>query len=373
MAKPKFRSLFIATFLILFGCSTSQQSSKASSRRGVASTPGSQGSLSVEFPGLESISFRFDQQENLVVLKKKDYFVTLYNVDLRLPQLSAYLLTADHLKIGAAKRQNHFFADNALQQMGYPAVRPSDYDRSGYDRGHLANSADFEWDQEANDMTFVMSNMTPQKPKLNRNAWEALEAMTRLWACAAGELIVITGPILTSPLKKLHNNLVVPQKFFKILINPNVPMHAIGFVMNQQDSSTKSYLAEHYPVHLIEDEIGIHFFDRLSEVDRSSLENEDDFQEWPTLSCTPHTENSIPLNHISRRRTKAAPEAPTEVVPEQPSGACAMGTLKPADIAGCCRGHQGVMGPKKGQACCNEQNQILCNDGSIASDRCQCQ
>lgn len=32
----------------------------------------------------------------------------------------------------------------------------------------MAPSGDFKWDQDVNASTFVMSNMAPQKPNLNR-------------------------------------------------------------------------------------------------------------------------------------------------------------------------------------------------------------
>ncbi|PWU19949.1 MAG: hypothetical protein C5B49_05125 [Bdellovibrio sp.] len=69
---------------------------------GIATSASTADALSVEFPGLESVSFRFDEQQDLIVLNNKNYFVTLYNTNLRIPQLSAYLLTANHLKVGAA-------------------------------------------------------------------------------------------------------------------------------------------------------------------------------------------------------------------------------------------------------------------------------
>ena len=46
-------------------------------------------------------------------------------------------------------------------------------------------------DQNLQDQTFFMSNMAPQLPKLNRNAWKSLEEQTRAWAKKYGEAYAI--------------------------------------------------------------------------------------------------------------------------------------------------------------------------------------
>lgn len=108
-------------------------------------------------------------------------------------------------------------------------VVTSEYTKSGYDRGHLAPSADFAWNQDANDITFVMSNMAPQTPGLNRGAWKRLEDQVRKWAC------VITGPVLGENLPRLKSGLEVPQEFFKIVIDETAPKKAVAFMYHQND------------------------------------------------------------------------------------------------------------------------------------------
>lgn len=50
-------------------------------------------------------------------------------------------------------------------------VRHSDYERSGYDRGHLCPAADRSLSRDSMRSTFVLSNCCPQVPTLNRGAW----------------------------------------------------------------------------------------------------------------------------------------------------------------------------------------------------------
>ena len=69
--------------------------------------------------------------------------------------------------IGAADRQDNFRPDDSLPDAWYK-VRPNDYTGSGYDRGHIAPSADRTRNEADNSSTFLMTNMMPQMPEVNR-------------------------------------------------------------------------------------------------------------------------------------------------------------------------------------------------------------
>ncbi|WP_445301890.1 DNA/RNA non-specific endonuclease [Microcoleus sp. N9_A1] len=72
--------------------------------------------------------------------------------------------------IGTADRQDNFCPDDAFPAPWYK-VRPSDKTGSGYNRGHIAPSADGTHNQANNHTTFLTSNMMPQMPELNRRVW----------------------------------------------------------------------------------------------------------------------------------------------------------------------------------------------------------
>lgn len=55
---------------------------------------------------------------------------------------------------------------------------PEDYTNSGYDRGHMVPAANADDPIEMSD-TFLMTNMTPQLPSVNRIAWKNLEERVR--------------------------------------------------------------------------------------------------------------------------------------------------------------------------------------------------
>ena len=93
---------------------------------------------------------------------------------------------------GPAARCDCFTADNTLPTGFYKAPSTS-YSLTGFDRGHLCPSEDRDSTSTDNAATFVMSNMMPQSPNLNRVTWVALEDYCRTLMNAGNELYIISG------------------------------------------------------------------------------------------------------------------------------------------------------------------------------------
>lgn len=108
------------------------------------------------------------------------------------------------------------------------------YDGFGYDRGHLAPSADFKWSSTALSESYFYSNMSPQLPEFNRKGWAQIEGFLRGYVYNNEvDLFVVTGPIYNSNIKKQSrsvNNLSIPDYFFKYAIDM-VNHKAIGFIV----------------------------------------------------------------------------------------------------------------------------------------------
>ena len=103
-----------------------------------------------------------------------------------------------------------------------PRVKESDnaedYAGSGYDRGHLAPAADFNFDRSALAETYLFTNVAPQVPNLNRGAWLDAETEVRRLA-ASGTVHVVTFPVYYSG-EIVPTNMIgrvrVPNAFEKI-------------------------------------------------------------------------------------------------------------------------------------------------------------
>ena len=71
------------------------------------------------------------------------------------------------------------------------------YKGSGYDRGHLSPSANLRETALQNSETFLLSNMSPQRPKFNRLIWRDLEEAIRQLDSQEDvlETYVLTAPV----------------------------------------------------------------------------------------------------------------------------------------------------------------------------------
>lgn len=132
--------------------------------------------------------------------------------DARVPRWVAYTLTGPH-SLGCGARSNNFHKEPKLPA---GSAAPSDYDKTGYDKGHQAPAEDFTWDATAEQQSFSMANMAPQAPGLNRQQWERLEETVRAWATERGPLSIYVGPVLgTKTIGRGRIN--VPLGFWKVV------------------------------------------------------------------------------------------------------------------------------------------------------------
>lgn len=148
------------------------------------------------------------------------------------------------------------------------------YDGFGYDRGHLAPSADFRWSQKALSESYFYSNMSPQKPEFNRERWAELESWIRTYVIDFKESVyVITGPVLNDRLKQQGKNSVsIPEQFYKIVVDlDGDEKKAIAFLMPNDYCAypVSSYVTS---VDEIEKLTGLDFFSSLNDTMENRLE-----------------------------------------------------------------------------------------------------
>lgn len=100
-----------------------------------------------------------------------------------------------------------------------------DFRGTGYDRGHMVSSADRRGEEIHNSETFLLSNMSPQKPELNRRIWRDLETAVRDLANKPSmlEVYVVSGIMfdITKKFKLLgkgESKVIVPHWYFKSVL-----------------------------------------------------------------------------------------------------------------------------------------------------------
>ena len=157
-----------------------------------------------------------------------------------------------------------------------------EYDGYGYDRGHLAPSADFRWNQTALSESYFYSNMTPQHPDFNRGAWAELESYIRGYAIENNvDVFVVTGPVLNENLSKVErsiNGLTLPEYHFKVAIDP-LNAQAIGFLMPNEkcELPLEAYAKS---IDEIEELTGLDFFNGLEDNMEMAIEKSADYRPW---------------------------------------------------------------------------------------------
>ena len=205
------------------------------------------------------------------VIQHEGYTVS-YNADYRIANWVAYVLTDKEARSDRAERQNKFVVDPLVK--GASATN-EDYTRTGYDRGHLAPAGDMKWSEKAMRESFYLSNITPQKPGLNRGIWKELEEQIRLWARENGAVLIATGPVIPDEeLNRLGKNRVgVPRQFYKVLcMVVNNQLEGVGFLFENRDYGTTPLRQMMVPIDSVEQVTGIDFFPALPDDEERQME-----------------------------------------------------------------------------------------------------
>ncbi|MDR5904658.1 DNA/RNA non-specific endonuclease [Franzmannia qiaohouensis] len=159
-------------------------------------------------------------------------------------------------------------------------IAPDSYFGSGYDRGHLAPNYAIAavHGVEAQAQSFLMSNISPQRPDLNRRLWQRLEEVViDHFVPRFGVVQVITGPVFPERFMDNVFNRVglveVPEAFYKILVVPAEQPLALAFIMPQEvagDEPLDDYLVS---IDEVEARTGLDFFPNLPAAAAQRLES----------------------------------------------------------------------------------------------------
>ena len=205
-----------------------------------------------------------------------------------------YILTADQLAMKQVKRSNRFRADPLVKSR---PVQPQEYDRSGFDRGHLAPASDMTYSQKTMEHSFFMTNISPQFPGCNRGIWKRIETQVREWAKQEKRLFVITGPIFDDNASAAMGDteISVPVAFYKVLLDMTPPYKTIAFIVPNRNSKrpVRAFVAT---VDEVEATTGMNFFSNLEDSLEAMLEQKAELNDW-----------GAPLKHEKNTRKRRPP------------------------------------------------------------------
>ncbi len=221
-----------------------------------------------------------DNLENQTVRYKA---ITVYfNKNYRVPNCVAYELTSTMTSM-ADSREAENRADYKFERDHDVKGCPDwwDYKESGYTRGHMAPAMDMRWDKTAMAQCFLMTNICPQLDEMNDGEWRHVEEAVHKWSRTADRLIIFTGPIFSDNMDRIgkHYNIVVPERFFKVIYSPN-QNRAIAFVMENKPipNSWTNYATT---IDKVEELTGYDFLPSLEDKVEDVIESKENIKDWP--------------------------------------------------------------------------------------------
>jgi endonuclease G len=169
------------------------------------------------------------------------------------------------------KRDDRFEPDPRVTE----PVQHWDYKGSGYTRGHLAPAYLIGrlYGRAAQSATFLMSNISPQKDRLNEMVWQRLEqAEADTVAPGAVELWVVTGPVFGAR-RALKKDIALPEAFYRVWLDVRDGRQAaLAFIVPQEVCGTEPLSKYLTSVDEVERRTGLDFFHELADADEAAFE-----------------------------------------------------------------------------------------------------
>lgn len=152
-----------------------------------------------------------------ILLDMGSYSV-LYDSALRIPVTADWLLINSF--IGSSQREPSWrFSED--ERVPRPRAKHQDYTKSGFDRGHMVPAADRSASRELMRSTFIMTNVCPQTPALNRGEWKKLEEACRSYVRNGHDLRIVAEAVFwtADTLRIGRDSVAVPHGFVKTVRN----------------------------------------------------------------------------------------------------------------------------------------------------------
>lgn len=167
----------------------------------------------------------------------KTFITICYDYDLKAPKAVSYTLQGDLVNEVNIEKRPYFKVEKTID----PNYRASysDYTKSGYDRGHLAPDASFDWSQESLDAVYTLANIIPQARKVNRYTWTKAERYARFIAVSLGEVNVINVvKYASNPPRIGKHGIAVPSGYYKVLYSTDQTYTKCLYYANDNNITT---------------------------------------------------------------------------------------------------------------------------------------
>lgn len=187
----------------------------------------------------ETYPINFEYTNQIQKLCNSQY-TSYFNKRFRVPEVVVETLEPTDFKLEYV-RDAQFIQDPRVLD----SPKPQDYNKSGWDRGHLSAASNTSYPKTIQE-SFLMTNIAPQSAELNRGLWKTLEGYAKLRGHHQ-KVLVISGTYFESCYTpKWFNNIAIPDGFWKVIAiegneplawkfpNSKVPHSVTGKLINYQ-------------------------------------------------------------------------------------------------------------------------------------------
>jgi endonuclease G len=194
-----------------------------------------------------------------------------YSDELGSPLWAAYRVR-DSEPAAAPERPDRFVVDRRTGAR----VEPGWYSGSGFDRGHLAPNHVIatRYGPQAQEETFLMSNIIPQKHGLNAGPWKQLEQrISTRYPGRFGEVWVLAGPVFGAAPPRLRGRIAIPEACYMIIVDESDGRVRASAYLFPQDVAENATLGEFITsIDEIERRTGLDFLAELADPAEAALE-----------------------------------------------------------------------------------------------------
>ncbi len=161
---------------------------------------------------------KFVNEKNCNQIIDNEFIVMCYDYQKKAVKAVSYTLFGDLINEGNIKERPSFYVEPKLKSKD--RISTTDYTNSGYDKGHMAPDASFDWSKESLHAVYTLANIIPQAPQVNRRSWAKLEAYVRDKAESLGELNVVNVVKYGERSRRMgKNRMAISKGYYKILYN----------------------------------------------------------------------------------------------------------------------------------------------------------
>ena len=166
----------------------------------------------------DTIEAKYINSDNCDQIINKDFFKICYSYKYKAAKSVAYVLEGDLVNDVNIKDRPRFYPESAIDETYRANVH--DYYNSGYDRGHLAPDAAFDWCEDSLEATYSLANIIPQDREVNEHQWNKVEEHARKEAVLHGMIHIINLVIYSKEPKTIgDDNIAVSKGYYKIMYN----------------------------------------------------------------------------------------------------------------------------------------------------------